>query len=140
MMKQELNTLGEIFIKALKITLDKITSESIDDILNNRDQPEFSSLWMQAYQAVEEKEMGEALRDHVDEIRKNIFLFTFRTANSSDLPAYISEDFELISSYYVHKIENQWVNNLFFTYLNHQIPHGELMKTDMTMKELIMSI
>ena len=140
MMKQELNTLGEIFIKALKITLDKITSESIDDILNNRDQPDFSSLWMQAYQAVEEKEMEEALRDQVDEIRKDIFLFTFRTANSSDLPAYISEDFELIASYCIHEIENSWVTNLFFTYLNHQIPHGELMKTDKTIKELIQSL
>ncbi|KPE49372.1 hypothetical protein [Chryseobacterium indologenes] len=139
-MKQELNTLGEVFIQSLKMTLDKTTPESIDEILNSRDQPEFSSLWMKAYQAVEEMEMEEALRDQVDEIRKEIFLFTFRTANSSDLPAYISEDFELIASYYIYKIENPWVNHLFFTYLNHQIPHGELMKTDKTLKELVMSV
>lgn len=139
-MKQELNTLGEIFIKTLKISLDQLTPESIDEILNSRDEPEFSSLWMQAYETVEEKEMDETLRDQIDEIRKEIFLFTFRTANSSDLPAYISEDFELISSYYVHQIQNQWVTDLLFTYLNHHIPGKELIKTDKTMEALMLQV
>ncbi len=139
-MKQELNTLGEVFIKTLKISLDQLTPESIDEILNSRDEPEFSSLWMQAYETVEEKEMDETLRDQIDEIRKEIFLFTFRTANSSDLPAYISEDFELISSYYVHQIQNQWVTDLLFTYLNHHIPGKEFIKTDKTMEALMLQV
>ncbi|MDR2236613.1 MAG: hypothetical protein LBE92_10845 [Chryseobacterium sp.] len=139
-MKQEIHTLGEAFMQVLKTTLPSLAPENINEILTDRDQPEFSSLWMQAYQAVEEKEIDEALRDQTDEIRKNIFLFTFRTASSSDLPAYISEDFELISAYYIHRMENRWVTDLFFTYLNHQIPRGTLMNTDKTLEELIKTI
>jgi hypothetical protein len=66
------------------------------------------------------------------------FCVHFKATGSSELPAYISDDFGLISSYYIHDIENSWVTHLLYTYLNHQIPQGELMKTDKTIKELIL--
>ncbi|WP_288375115.1 hypothetical protein [Chryseobacterium culicis] len=137
MMTEEINALELVFNKSLKTILDNITPEKIDKILDNRDSSEFSDKWMNAYQAIEEKSTDEETEDKVSDIRKEIFVSTFRNTGSSDLPAYISDDFGLICSYFIHKIEDSWVTNLLFTYLNHQIPDGELMKSEKTLKELV---
>lgn len=129
--------LEAVFNQSLKTVLDHITSEKIDEILDSRDSAEFSDEWMKAYQMIEEMPFDEETEDKISDIRKEIFVSTFRSTGSSDLPAYISDDFGLICSYYIHQIENSWVTNLLFTYLHHQIPQGELMKTEKTMKELI---
>lgn len=129
--------LEAIFNQSLKTALGNTTPEKIDEILDNRDSAEFSAEWMKAYQVIEEKAFDEETEDQISDIRKEIFVSTFRSTGSSDLPAYISDDFGLICSYYIHQVENSWVTNLLFTYLHHQIPQGELMKTEKTMKELI---
>jgi len=136
-MTEEINALELVFNKSLKTILDNITPEKIDKILDNRDSTEFSDRWMNAYQAIEEKSTDEETEDKISDIRKEIFVSTFRNTGSSDLPAYISDDFGLICSYFIHKIEDSWVTNLLFTYLNHQIPDGELMKSEKTLKELV---
>ncbi|BFO64595.1 hypothetical protein NK356_21050 [Chryseobacterium sp. S0630] len=137
MTTEKINMLEAVFNQSLKTVLDHITSEKIDEILDSRDSAEFSDEWMKAYQMIEEMPFDEETEDKISDIRKEIFVSTFRSTGSSDLPAYISDDFGLICSYYIHQIENSWVTNLLFTYLHHQIPQGELMKTEKTMKELI---
>lgn len=134
-MTEQLNILKTAFNESLKAALKDITAEKINEILDNRDSSEFSNAWMKAYQAVEGKEVDEETEDMITDIRREIFISTFKATDSSDLPAYISDDFGLICSYYIHNIENNWVSNLLFTYLNHQIPQGELMKTNKTLKE-----
>lgn len=134
-MTEQLNILKTAFNESLKAALKDITAEKINEILDNRDSSEFSNAWMKAYQAVEGKEVDEETEDMITDIRREIFISTFNATDSSDLPAYISDDFGLICSYYIHNIENNWVSNLLFTYLNHQIPQGELMKTNKTIKE-----
>ncbi|WP_312993373.1 hypothetical protein [Chryseobacterium flavum] len=136
-MTEKINKLEAIFNDALKTALSGITPEKIDNILDNRDSAEFSDVWMKAYQIIEEKFTDEETEDRISDIRKQIFISVFKTTGSSDLPAYISDDFGLICSYSIHQIENDWVNNLLFTYLNHQIPQGELLRTKKTIKELI---
>lgn len=137
-MIEKLKKLEAAFNTSLKAALNNIDPEKIDEILDNRDSSTFSEAWMEAYQAVDEKTVDEETADAVTHIRKEIFVSIFKATGSSELPAYISDDFGLISSYFIHDIENSWATNLFFTYLNHQIPQGELMKTDKTMKELIL--
>lgn len=136
-MIEKLKKLEAAFNTSLKAALNNIDPEKINEILDNRDSSTFSEAWMEAYQAVDEKTVDEETEDTVNQIRKEIFVSIFKATGSSELPAYISDDFGLISSYFIHDIENSWATNLFFTYLNHQIPQGELMKTDKTMKELI---
>ncbi|MGR3856279.1 hypothetical protein [Chryseobacterium indologenes] len=136
-MAEEINKLEAVFNQSLKTVFERITPEKIDEILDKRDSAEFSDEWMKAYQEIEEKSFDEETEDKISDIRKEIFISTFRTTGSSDLPAYISDDFGLICSYYIHQVENSWVNNLLFTYLHHQIPDGELLKTEKTIKELI---
>ncbi|AYZ13489.1 hypothetical protein EGY05_16775 [Chryseobacterium arthrosphaerae] len=137
MITENIHKLAAAFNESLKAALDNIDTETIGKILDNRDSSIFSDVWMEAYQAVEDKVTDEETEDKISDIRKEIFVSIFRSTGSSDLPAYISDDFGLISSYYIHGIENKWVTNLLFTYLNHQIPQGELMETDKTIEELI---
>ncbi|MGV2452237.1 hypothetical protein [Chryseobacterium cucumeris] len=136
-MTEEINKLEAVFNQSLKTVFERITPKKIDEILDKRDSTKFSDEWMKAYQEIEEKSFDEETEDKISDIRKEIFISTFRTTGSSDLPAYISDDFGLICSYYVHQVENSWVTNLLFTYLHHQIPDGELLKTEKTIKELI---
>ena len=139
MITEKIHTLAAAFNESLKAALDNIDHEKIDEILDNRDSSTFSDVWMETYKTVEDKITDDETVDTISDIRKEIFVSIFRSTESSDLSAYVSDDFELISSYYIHQIENKWVTNLLFTYLNHQIPQGELMKTDKTMEELIHS-
>ncbi|PKF74261.1 hypothetical protein [Chryseobacterium sp. PMSZPI] len=136
-MKEDLNTLASVFNESLKTNLSHIDSEKIDIILDNRDSSEFSEAWMDAYQSIEEKEINSEIEDQIHDIRKEIFISTFRATGSSELSAYISDDFGLICSYYIQAIENKWVTSLLFNYLHHQIPQGEPMNTDKTMRALI---
>ncbi len=136
-MTEKINKLEVIFNDSLKTALIGITPEKIDEIFDSRDSAEFSEAWMKAYHTIGEKSADEETEDKISDIRKEIFISIFRTTGSSELSAYISDDFGLICSYSIHQIENNWVTNLLFTYLHHQIPHGELMKTDKTMEELI---
>lgn len=136
-MTEQLNILQAAFNESLKAALEDIDAQKINAILDNRDSSEFSDAWMKAYQAVEGMEVDEETEDLLTDIRRKIFVSTFKATGSSDLPAYISDDFGIIGSYYIHNIEDKWVTNLLFTYLNQQIPQGELMKTDKTMKELL---
>lgn len=137
MITEKINKLETAFNESLKAALHNIDSEKIDEILDNRDSSTFSEAWMEGYQTVDGKEIDEETEDAVTHFRKEIFISIFKATGSSELPAYISDDFGLISSYYIHDIENTWVTNLLFTYLNHQIPQGDLLTTDKTMKELI---
>lgn len=136
-MKGELDKLKAILKKSLEVTLKNTDPENIDLILDKRDESEFSDAWMQAYHLIEKKVTDPEIKSEIDEFRKEIFVLTFRSTGSSDLPAYISDDMDLICSYYVHGIESRWIAHLLFTYLNHQIPQGLLMKTDQTINELI---
>ncbi|MBP2617974.1 hypothetical protein [Chryseobacterium jejuense] len=136
-MIEKLRKLEAAFNTSLKAALNDIDPEKVDEILDNRDSSVFSDAWMNAYHAVEGKTSDEETEDAVTHIRKEIFISIFKATGSSELPAYISDDFGLISSYFIHNIESSWVTNLFFTYLNHHIPQGDLMNTEKTMKELI---
>ncbi len=136
-MKEKINKLEAAFNESLKAALHNIDPEKIDEILDNRDSSTFSEAWMKAYQTVDGKEIDEETEDAITHFRKEIFISIFKATGSSELPAYISDDFGLISSYYIHELENSWVTNLLFTYLNHQIPQGDLMNTEKTMKELL---
>lgn len=137
MITENINKLAAAFNESLKAALDNIDTETIDKILDNRDSSTFSDVWMEAYKVVEDKVTDEETEDKISDIRKEIFVSIFKSTGSSDLPAYISDDFGLICSYYIHGIENKWVTNLLFTYLHHQIPQGELVQTDKTMGELV---
>lgn len=112
-------------------------ASSTDDILDNRDLTTFSDLWTNAYNDTKQSIINSDDKNKIDEIRKEVFMATFSRTNSSDLSAYISEDFELISAHLLTNDNNKWVTSLCATYFDKKIPQGELKQVDRTLKELI---
>lgn len=136
-MTEKLNKLEAVFKETLKAVLYNTNSDKIDEILDNRETPEFLDPWMEAYHAIGERKIDQETQDKIADIRKDIFVTIFRITQATSLPAYISDDFELISSYYLHNMESKWVNNLLSAYVDHKIPQGKLIATDKTMNELL---
>ena len=118
------------FINSLQSILEIIDLETIDGILNSRDSDLFSNLWTKARDEIEIEEIN------LDAEREKIFKLVFSKTKSDDLSAYITEDFELITSYIGLK-ENNWVTSLCHSYFNRKIPEGEIEYSNKTLIELI---
>ena len=136
-MTSELLKLQTFFTKALNEIFIGLVISKTDDILDNRDLTTFFFFLTTAYNEIKQNVINPVDKNKIDEIRKEIFMMTFSKTNSSDLSAYITEDFELISSHLLTHDKNNWVRSLCATYFDKKIPQGELKNIDKTLKELI---
>lgn len=136
-MNNQLDKLRHNFIEILKSILENIDIENIDDILDNRDNDEFSELWTNSYNQIKKRSLESEVKEKINETRKEIFMLTYQKTNSSDLSAYISDDFDLICLQYLSETENNWVNKLYATYLKSEIPQGILKNISLNMNDLI---
>ena len=136
-MNNQLDKLRHNFFEILKSILENIDIENIDDILDNRDNDEFSELWTNSYNQIKKISLESEVKEKISEARKEIFILTYQKTNSSDLSAYISDDFDLICLQYLSETYNEWVNKLYATYLNREIPQGILKNISLNMNDLI---
>ena len=136
-MNNQLDKLRHNFFEILKSILENIDIENIDDILDNRDNDEFSELWTNSYNLIKKISLESEVKEKISEARKEIFILTYQKTNSSDLSAYISDDFDLICLQYLSETDNEWVNKLYATYLNREIPQGILKNISLNMNDLI---
>ena len=99
----------EIFTKkfeaSLQIILDAIDLDSIDNVLDARDADAFSDVWIKTWKKVEHVQID------IDTQREKIFKLIFSKTQSSDLAAYLIEDFELIAKH-LNEEEDNWVTHL----------------------------
>lgn len=120
MKTEELKNFIEI---ELPIILGSLSDETIDDILDERDDDFFSEQWMQAYNEVEKQKKQQGIPAvYSEEIRKNAFNTVLKITSSDDLAAYISDDFGLIVDADKVDINNSWINALWQSYKNGKIP------------------
>ena len=136
-MNNQLDKLRHNFFEILKSILENIDIENIDDILDNRDNDEFSELWTNSYNQIKKISLESEVKEKISEARKEIFILTYQKTNSSDLSAYISDDFDLLCLQYLSETDNEWVNKLYATYLNREIPQGILKNISLNMNDLI---
>ncbi|WP_459477873.1 hypothetical protein [Clostridium saccharoperbutylacetonicum] len=115
--------LDEIIIK-----LGSLNEENIYEILDSRESDPFDSKWIRAYEALkqqvevfnenEKKELNEFL----EEIRKEAFIKTMKASKSSDLAAYVSDDFEMIGTALTIEFSNAFIDSLLNIYASGIIP------------------
>ena len=107
----------------LPLILGRLSDETIDNILVERDDNFFSEQWMQAYNEVEKqkKQQGEP-STYNEGIRKIVFNMVLEITNNDDLAAYISDDFGLIWDAEKVDINNNWINVLWQSYKKGEIP------------------
>lgn len=116
--REKLTTiLDEIIIK-----LGSLDEEAVYEILDSRETEPFDSNWVRAYEALkqqlenfnenEKKELDEFL----EEIRKDAFIKTMKAYQSSDLAAYVSDDFEMIGTALIIEFSNSFIDSLLNLY------------------------
>lgn len=124
-------------MRSFENMLKDLEDADIDTILDNRDLDIFSNPWTKAYKEIKKKPVNGQEQEQIDAIRKNIFMRVFSKTDSSDLSAYISDDFELICFHLLDSDKNKWVTALCSVYFSGQIPQGQLVTLDKTLNELI---
>lgn len=136
-MQTELENFGHRFIEKLKTIFENTALEKIDELLENRDEDAFSAEWTKAYNQIKNTVLEKEDKVKIDKIREEIFMLTIRKTHSSDLSAYISDDFDLIWLHYLNKTQNNWIVQLIATYFEHEIPQGILKNADKKLGDLI---
>jgi wyosine [tRNA(Phe)-imidazoG37] synthetase (radical SAM superfamily) len=122
--REKLTTiLDEIIIK-----LGNLNEEAIYEILDSREIDLFDNNWVGAYEALkqqletlnenEKKELDEFL----EEIRKEAFIKTMKASKSSDLAAYVSDDFEMIGKALIIEFTNSFIDSLLNIYDSGIVP------------------
>lgn len=107
----------------LPLILGRLSDETIDNILVERDDNFFSEQWMQAYNEVEKQKKQQGVPSTYNEdIRKIVFNMVLEITNNDDLAAYISDDFGLIWDAEKVDINNNWINILWQSYKKGEIP------------------
>lgn len=107
----------------LPLILGRLSDETIDNILVERDDNFFSEQWMQAYNEVEKQKKRQGVPSTYNEdIRKIVFNMVLEITNNDDLAAYISDDFGLIWDAEKVDINNNWINVLWQSYKKGEIP------------------
>jgi len=106
---------------------DKIFCEiDIDCVLDGRDDDYFDSAWIDAHNSFKEIQFEINERKLIDIIREVSFKATYNHCRDSDLAAYVSDDFELISKALLTNFSNPFINALWECYKNHKIPFGKI--------------
>lgn len=107
----------------LPLILGRLSDETIDNILVERDDNFFSEQWMQAYNEVEKQKKQQGVpATYSEDIRKKAFNIVLQITDNDDLAAYISDDLGLILDAEKVNVNNSWINALWQSYKNGKIP------------------
>lgn len=102
------------------------SNESIDVLLDLRDQEEFDSEWMRIFNKIKEKKFDNLIEKEIEQIREKTFISAYDFSNSSDIASCVSDDFEMICRAYIIKLDDEWLNALIMSYANYIFPCGKL--------------
>lgn len=118
-----------------------LARDDYDSLLDARDADEFATPWTNAYNAISEtynvSGFNESEKGRIDKIREHLFKRIDRQTKVSDLSSYVSDDFDLILKCLLTGTENTWVNALWLSYKNGNIPSGALNDVSGELKDLV---
>lgn len=115
-----------------------INAAELDRLLNQRDEPGFSSAWMAAYQRIESAKSKNAVSQEFDlvrQLREAVYLQVFERWGSPDLAGYISDDFGLVADALLLQFDDLWLNALLHEYLERRLPTGRLVDFPKSLSE-----
>ncbi len=119
----KITEIKNIIQNELPLILGRLSEETINNILDERDDNFFSEQWMQAYNEVEKQKKQQGVpATYSEDIRKKAFNIVLQITDNDDLAAYISDDFGLIWDAEKVNVNNSWINALWQSYKNGKIP------------------
>lgn len=90
---------------------------SVDSLLDRRDQENFDRAWQKAYQELSPLAGKTDAENEIDQIRELSYKASYVQCHSSEMAAYISDDFELFALSLSSGNSIPWLNGLFQQYL-----------------------
>ncbi|WJQ81574.1 hypothetical protein [Brevibacillus brevis] len=93
-----------------------------DAKLDARDAVGFDVAWISSYKKVDQIAPSE--NTVIREIREFVFKETFRITQNSEVAGYASDDFGLISKAFENKINIEFINKLWDSYLQGEFPNS----------------
>lgn len=109
---------------------------NIDDILDMRDDEIFDNQWIQNYELVYNNKINDDICQLIDIIREIVFRKIYDITQNLDLAACVSDDFELMCKAYVLNINNIWLANLAYSYVQKKIPFGNMNSTNLVFSDV----
>lgn len=95
-----------------------------DAKLDARDAVGFDVAWISSYKKVDQIAPSE--NTVIREIREFVFKETFRITQNSEVAGYASDDFGLISKAFENKINIEFINKLWDSYLQGEFPDSSI--------------
>ena len=107
----------------------------IDELLDLRDDKEFDDGWVRVFEKTKEYSIKSEIVEQIDEIRENVFKKIYDLTESSDLAAYISDDFDLMCRAYIVELNDEWLAKVAHIYNDKRIPSEKMMVVAENYKE-----
>ncbi|AMO20552.1 hypothetical protein [Flavobacterium columnare] len=117
-------TVNELFDYEKNSLLELLKNYSNEDIINElldeRDEDDFSDKWSESFENVEELKVDESAESEA--LRESIFKKVIDKTGSSDLASYISDDFGLLYDALNVNYKNKFIEKIWDSYKNNLIP------------------
>lgn len=118
-----------------------LSKNDYDALLTDRDADEFAEPWTAAYDAskapYQKIATEQELKGRIDKMREHVYKRVYKQTQVSDLASYVSDDIDLILRYLLAEMPNEWVNALWLSYKEGNIPSGTLRETPGELKDLV---
>ena len=117
---------------SVSVSAESWSEDDIEESLDSRDSPPFDSEWVEIDREIETRKSDleistrEEAEKSFDELRKRAYSMVIRKSGSSDLAAYVSDDFELICWDLLMKKDSSFVFSLINSYLSGNIPDNSM--------------
>jgi len=95
-----------------------------DGAIEARYDESFEVIWMEHWKKVSEIQMSSATKNDIDRYRESSFTSAFRSANSSEIAALVSDDIDLLLRCEHAGREDEWTDGLATSYLEGRFPAG----------------
>lgn len=133
----KLEKIKELLITGILLSSDTFSNIDIDDLLDKRDNDDFSDEWIRIYNEISKKKglISSDENEIIKSIREESYKITYNATKSPELAGYISDDFGLISDALILNYSDEWLNALAKEYIEGRIPHNKLkpLKGDLEM-------
>ncbi len=133
----KLEKIKELLITGKLLSSDTFSNIDINDLLDKRDNDDFSDEWIRVYNEISKNRGLTSLDEDeiIKSIREKSYKTTYNASKSPELAGYISDDFGLIADAIILNFSDEWLNALAKEYIDGRIPHNKLkhLKGDLEM-------
>jgi len=122
-----IENLKSLLLQDKILNFKNLNGESINQMLDSRDNEEFEDDWLRVFQSLEQKDFSNNDLALIDEVREIAYKKTFASTNHAELASYTADDFELIVKSLLSGLSDEWLNALLLAYLQGLFPHTKLL-------------